>query len=407
MSTEMAGETEAREKSSAIRGSNQSGMRVHNERLVLSLLRRNGPMAKAEISRATGLSAQTISVIMRGLEADGLLRRGNPIRGKVGQPSIPMHLARTGAYFFGLKIGRRSADLILINFVGDVLGRVHLTHSYPTPDGILRFALQAIEELRGKLPADQVERIAGLGIAIPFQLWDWANSIGAPTAEMLAWRSRDIQAELAEQVNFPVYLRNDASAACGAELVFGGGDRPQDFLHFFIGYFVGGGLVLNGSLFTGRTGNAAALGSLPIPSPCGAPRQLVDVASLSVLEAAIKAEGAPTDSLWESPEGWSVPDKILEKWIRETCEGLAYSIAAAASVVDVEAVLIDGWIPARVRKQLVEGTTRTLADLGVSGIELPEVREGTIGQHARSLGAASLPLSERYLVDLNALLKAG
>ena len=54
-----------------IRGSNQAGMRAHNERLVLSLIRRHGATAKADIARATGLSAQTVSVIMRALEADG------------------------------------------------------------------------------------------------------------------------------------------------------------------------------------------------------------------------------------------------------------------------------------------------------------------------------------------------
>ena len=57
-------------------------MREHNERLVLTLIRQLGPLAKAEIARLSGLSAQTVSVIMRALEADG-------------------------AYFFGLKIGRR------------------------------------------------------------------------------------------------------------------------------------------------------------------------------------------------------------------------------------------------------------------------------------------------------------
>ena len=67
-----------------IRGSNQSGMRAHNERLVLSILRRLGPMAKADIARMTGLSAQTVSVIMRALETDGLLAKGEPVRGRVG-----------------------------------------------------------------------------------------------------------------------------------------------------------------------------------------------------------------------------------------------------------------------------------------------------------------------------------
>ena len=75
------------------RGSNQAGMRAYNERLVLSLVRRQGGLAKAEIARSTGLSAQTVSVIMRGLEEDGLLARGTPIKGRVGQPSVPMHLS--------------------------------------------------------------------------------------------------------------------------------------------------------------------------------------------------------------------------------------------------------------------------------------------------------------------------
>ena len=62
------------------RGSNQASLRAYNERLVLSLVRRQGGLAKADIARATGLSAQTVSVIMRGLEADGLLVRGTPIK---------------------------------------------------------------------------------------------------------------------------------------------------------------------------------------------------------------------------------------------------------------------------------------------------------------------------------------
>ncbi len=40
-------------------GSNQSGMRDRNERLVLTILRRIGPLPKADIARKTGLSAQT------------------------------------------------------------------------------------------------------------------------------------------------------------------------------------------------------------------------------------------------------------------------------------------------------------------------------------------------------------
>ena len=67
----------------------------------------------------------------------------------------------------------------------------------------------------------------------------------------------------------PVYIQNDATAACGAELVFGTGEKPKDFLYFYFGKFIGGGLVLNGHLFTGRRGNAGGVGPLPVPGPDG------------------------------------------------------------------------------------------------------------------------------------------
>ncbi|NJR13917.1 MAG: winged helix-turn-helix domain-containing protein, partial [Phyllobacteriaceae bacterium] len=68
----------------SLRGTNQSGMRAFNERLVLTLVYRNAGLAQRDIARVTGLSAQTVSVIIRQLERDGLLLRGEPMRGRVG-----------------------------------------------------------------------------------------------------------------------------------------------------------------------------------------------------------------------------------------------------------------------------------------------------------------------------------
>lgn len=205
-------------ESAGLRGSNQSGMRAYNERLVLSLVRYNA-LSKSDIARITGLSAQTVSVIMRALESDGLLRRGEPIRGKIGQPSVPMSLAANGAYFFGLKIGRRSVDLILVDFLGNAVVTRRETYRYPTPVAIVNFVRDALPALTKVLPKRLRGRIAGLGIAMPFQLWQWAQYVGAPQKDMDAWRTHDIQAEIAAACDIPVFLQNDASAACGAELV--------------------------------------------------------------------------------------------------------------------------------------------------------------------------------------------
>ena len=65
----------------------------------------------------------------------------------------------------------------------------------------------------------------------------------------------------------------------------------RDFVYFYIGAFAGGGVVLNGKLYSGPTGNAGALGSMPVPGPDGRPAQLIDVASIAILERALKAHG--------------------------------------------------------------------------------------------------------------------
>lgn len=380
------------------RGSNQSGMRAHNERLVLTLLRRHGPMAKSEIARATGLSAQTVSVIMRALEQDGLLKRGDPVRGKVGQPSVPMRLASDGAFFLGLKVGRRSAELVLTDFMGRVRSRATRLHAYPEPGDIVRFAITQIAAIQDGLSPRERERIAGLGISIPFFLWDWAQHLGVPDQDMAAWRDADIRAEIERSTGLTVFLQNDATSACGAEIVFGPYEGAQDFLYFYVGYFIGGGVVLNGKLFSGH-GNAGALGPSPVPDGKGGMCQLLEVASLSVLDERLRDAGHQTAAMWESTEGWDFNRKVLEDWVALAAHGLAHAIASACSVIDFGAVRIDGWLPLGLRADLVEAVKEALARVDLSGLTIPDIEPGHIGPDARALGAASLPLSGRFLID--------
>lgn len=389
-----------------LRGSNQSGMRDHNERLVLSLVRQQDGLAKSDIARITGLSAQTVSVIMRGLETDGLLLRGAPQRGRIGQPSVPMHLNADGAFFLGLKIGRRSVDLTLVDFRGQVKSLERRVYRYPTPDTVVAFVREVLPKMVADLAPNLRPRISGLGVAMPFQLWNWVQFIGAPQSEMDAWQSRDIQAELAAICGVPVFVQNDATSACGAELVFGTGDRPRDFLYFYFGYFIGGGLVLNGQLVLGRSGNAAGVGPLPVPGVDGQMRRLLAVASMSHLAESMEAAGQPSGHLWEQHQEWHVTPDILSDWLDEAAEGLAWAALTAATLLEIEAVLIDGWMPTAVRAELTARTQKALAALDLSGITPPAIRQGTVGAEARSLGAAAIPLSHRYLIDQNAAARA-
>jgi predicted NBD/HSP70 family sugar kinase len=384
------------------RGTNQAGMRAQNERLVLSLVRRHGPLAKSEIARMTGLSAQTVSVIMRHLEADRLLRREEPQRGRVGQPLVPMSLDPDGAYFIGAKIGRRSFEIVLVDFVGGVRHRARTGYAYPSVEAIVALAREGIAACEAVL-GERAQRIAGVGLAMPFELWSWAEEIGAPAAAMTAWHEADIRGSLAALVPYPVYLQNDATAACGAELAFGEHSGLADFIYFYVGAFIGGGLVLNGGLYAGRTGNAAALGSMPVPDDAGGTVQLIDRASLVLLERRLRAAGRPVDALYDPGARWDDFDPWLTDWIATASCSIAHAVAAASAIIDFEAAIIDGAFPEGVCHRIVAAVGDNLRRLDLSGIDPPALRAGSVGPIARALGGASLPLFDRYLPDQYAL----
>jgi predicted NBD/HSP70 family sugar kinase len=328
------------------------------------------------------------------------------VRGRVGQPSIPMTLAEDGVFSLGLKIGRRSVELVLMDFVGRVRGTRRQNYAWPLPDAVLKFARREIAALSAALPPRLRARIAGLGIASPFELWNWADEVGAPQREMDAWREADLVGALESALPFPVFLENDATSACVAEVVFGRGSAFKDFFYFFIGFFIGGGVVLNGAVFSGSSGNAGAIGSMPVPALGRKPIQLIDAASIHLLETRLKTAGIDPSPLWLQPENWDGFGTHLDAWIAEIAPALAYAVAATCSVVDFPAVIIDGAFPSAVRHQIAAATTQALDMLDLQGLTPPTIVEAEVGQNARAIGGACLPLLNRYILDPTSFAKA-
>lgn len=383
-------------------GASQSEVRAHNERLMLSLLHREGAMAGSDMARHTGLSPQTASVILRKLESDGLIRRGETQKGRVGKPSVPMAINPDGLYSFGIKIGRRSTEVVLMDFTGHMRGERHLTYAYPTPDIVFEFIAASIDALKALLEPLQQTRICGVGIGMPFDLWRWHEQIGAPKASLDAWRSLDCAQEMAQLTDLPVFVINDATAACRAEHLLGRAKSYRDCVYFFVASFMGGGVVLNGSVYEGSRGNAGALGPLPMPLPEGGEGRLLDLASINKLERLLVQAGHDAGALWQHPLDWSRFSDFVTPWLERTAEALAKGALASCAVIDFEAVIIDGAMPEDVRARLVQRVQDIMPGLDDRGLIAPTVEEGTAGQNARALGAAAKPLIALYLLDSHA-----
>ncbi|MFI0843760.1 ROK family transcriptional regulator [Mesorhizobium sp. IMUNJ 23232] len=387
-------------------GTTQAESRVYNERLIVTLVRRHGQLAKADLTRLTGLAAQTITTLVNRAAESGLLLRREPLRGRLGQPSVPYSLNPEAAYSFGLKVDHRSADVALVNFVGDLVAFERIEFDYPTPGEVMGFAKGAVAKMCRKHKAISTERIAGLGIASPFHRGSLGEESGLTAGRLDAWKEIDIRAELDRAFDWPVFLHNDATVSAAAELMFGAGAACADFLYAYIGYFVGGGLVLDHHLFPGRNKLAGALGDVPVPAygpENDRTQPLLRTASLRALAG--KLNGHDDGRIWSSPDDWGDLGAPLAEWIDEVSDGLAYAARGAVALLDIDNVVIDGAIPAAVRKEIAKATRRKLARALVDRPEPFSVLEGSFGHLGPAIGGASIPLLVKYSNDKDLLFK--
>ncbi|MBS0436080.1 MAG: ROK family transcriptional regulator [Proteobacteria bacterium] len=391
------------------RGSNSAGMRQFNERVVLQAIRLHGSLPKAEIARLTRLTAQTVQVIIARLEADGLVRKLEPVRGKVGQPSVPMALEPDGAFSIGIKIGRRSMDMLLVDFVGQVRERLSLAYDFPDADALFGEIEARLAQLRRSLPASLRERLHGVGVAAPLSLGGWQELLGVAPQQAAKWADIDIRARVAAMTELPVHFVKDTAAACVAELVAGRGRSIRSFLYMFVDTFVGGGLVLDSHLRSGVHGNAGAVGSMPLGLAPGdasrRPAQLLSVASLFTLESRYRAQGLDGGAASDARALQAPWRAATDAWLHDAAPAIALAIHSAACLLDLEGVIIDGSMDGALLQRLLERVDAALEVYSWEGVTRPAVLAGTIGSDARAIGGALLPLYAHFAPDRDLFLK--
>lgn len=390
------------------RGSNHVGMRQFNERVVLQAIRLNGSLPKADLARLTGLTAQTIGLITTRLEEDGLVLKQDRVRGRIGQPSVPLSLNPDGAFAIGIKIGRRSADWLLVDFCGQVRQRQSLHYVFPDAGTLLPEISQRLKAMRDQL-GDRKDRLVGVGVAAPFQLGGWHKMLGLSEIQSASWNQIDLRAQVQAMTEVPVSFAKDTSAACVAELVLGRGRDLKNFLYLFVDTFIGGGLVINSHLHNGVHGNAGAVASLPSCMAQGnmAPAQLIHHASLWELEQRLTANGLDPHAAYDERALTAAFEPGTRAWVRQAANALAHAVVSGTAFLDIDAVVIDGSFCRPLLTLLIEETRQALTSYNWEGLWQANVIAGEVGPDARALGGALMPLHANFAPDQDLFLKAG
>jgi len=389
-----------------LRGSNHNGMRQFNERTVLRAIRHAGAIPKADLARLTQLSTQTVSIIVNRLLDDGLLLKQERVRGKIGQPSVPLSINADGAYSIGIQVGRRSLEVVVSDFLGQMRHQWEHTYDYPNPEVVLPKIQEALALMQSNL-GQAWPRCVGIGLSAPLAMHQWGDVMGAQASlEMAAWEHIDLVAEVQAMTALPVEFAKDTTAACVAELVQGAGREVPRFLYVFVGTFVGGGLVLDGLIVNGPRGNAGAIGSMPMGLAHGSPvPQLLEMASGWQLEQLLMQNKLDPLLVQDDAIMQSDYQSLTQPWLSQASSALAMCVASSAALLDLEAVVVDGSLSAQLLQALREHTQSAMQHYRFDGMFAPPVLAGKVGRHARAIGGALLPLHAQFFPDKDIFLK--
>lgn len=385
-------------------GSNAERSRSHNRRVVLDYVRANEPAGRAEIARHSGLSTQGVSNIIAELEADGLVQPVGRLRSGRGQPPVQYQFNPNGAFAMGFELRPDALLCAEVNFAGEVLRVDRMPMQRGTPDE----ALPAIAAAKAKAISQQggeENRFLGAGVVMPGPFGVEGLSQAGATV-LPGWADIDVAGVLAEQVNGPVLVENDATAAAIAEHMIGAARNFTSFCFLYFGTGLGLGLLLDGQVFRGALGNAGEVGHIVVERggrdcACGNKGCLETYVSRQAARAHMRAAGKDITDGDSMARFLATRDPDFMKWLDIGAEHLGPVVGLLENLFDPEAVIFGGAMPDAVIDELIKRLELPIGSVARHRDRRnPRVIRGTSGRMTAALGAAALIIHQQVAPGL-------
>jgi glucokinase len=312
----------------------------------------------------------------------------------------------------GVDIGGTKILAGIVNEEGEVLA----TARRATPRNDANDVLDLVGEVVRELVSGSVEALEGVGLGVA-GLVD-ADRSKVYFAPNLRWSQVPVRALLEASTGLPVVVENDGNVAAWGEARFGAGRGVRDLTLVTVGTGIGGGIVINGSLFRGAHGAAGEIGhinAVPDGRPCGCGRNgcLEQYASGNALvrEARLLAAERRSEAGVLLELGDGTPEGVQGVHVTEAAKSgdpvamaaftivgtwLGRGLADLAAVLDPEVFVIGGGV-SEAGDLLLASARQTLADklIGQQNRPAPVVRSAALGNSAGLVGAADLARQPR------------
>lgn len=347
------------------------------------------PVSRSEIAKHIGLTSAAISYIVAELLELGFIIELGRRSSSRGQPAIDLGVAGKAAYTLGLHFSHENIRGVVVDLKGRITYDIQedLLKS-PTPEAVLDTLIKIARQLKASAPKN---KLLGIGLASVGPV-DLEQGSVTQTPFTVDWHNVSLRQPLADALNLPVYMDNNATAAAIGEYWYGLGREYGNFLHIsFFGNGLGGGLFLNRRVYRGTGLNAAEFGHMLIT-----PRKAINGVA-PFLENYMSGYALQRDLGADVVKNLAVRldenDSVLITWLDNASEMFAKALVSVDHLLNLDAMIVGGQLPTRFLWELVNRVEVRLDDMYMPGwSQRASLHLSANCADMAVLGAATLPV---------------
>ncbi|HXW79967.1 MAG TPA: ROK family transcriptional regulator [Acidimicrobiales bacterium] len=397
-------------------GTNLPRVGGYNLNVVLSSIQAADGISRVEIAKQTGLTAQTVSVIVRRLIEQGIVKEDGSSPSSGGKPRTTLRINPRAAYAIGIHFDPIEVSVVVVDMMGQELAQSrHGISPRLEPEALIAEAAEVAHKRLAELDIPD-DRVLGVGAACPGPI-DQSQGLVISPPRRDCWTEVPIKRLLEHHTGFDVIVDNDANAAAIGERWSGHGRTVSDFAFLYMGTGIGGAMFLSNHIYRGVSLNAGEFGHIVVepngtPCYCGNRGCLEAMCSPAAIVRNVRAElalgrASSLVNLYdEDPElvdhtaiclAAVDNDQVARRVIDRVAEYLADCAVIIANALDVELLVIGGKGVIHVADIYAEKVTEFLQSRPLARkTHTLRVAISDMANNGAALGAASLVLHAAY-----------
>ena len=292
-------------------------LRRTNALTILKLLREAGSCSRADLVRASGMSAPTVTNVVSDLLAANLIKPLGEGESSGGRPPDIIRFKAERGCIVGVQISAHLLSFLLTDLSGEELDttKVPLDGRKTNPEAICGLIVEEVRHLFRKHKKAR-EQLLALVVGVP-AITNVEEGIVLSVSTLEDWRSVPLRRLLSKYFECLVIIENDTNLAAVGEHHRGAARAEQTFVLIDIGANVSAGIVLEGKLHHGSQWSAGEIAYLRLPQVL---RKQPALHEFGALESVLTSPG------------------ILKSWIEATGKP-RHASTSAPSQIDAQAVL--------------------------------------------------------------------